>query len=203
MYSHKPIKIGKFQTSNIELIDLFKAWVVISLAFTLVLAGFDFSIGFGFVFLMSAFTVGIGFLFHELGHKILAQKYGCFAEFRANNRMLLMAILFSLFGFVFAAPGAVMISGQINQKQRGIISAAGPMTNLVIALIFLGLFMTSPIELVRAVSSYGYLINTWLALFNMLPFGIFDGAKIFRWNKILYVFMASLCVGLLLVRGFL
>jgi len=26
-------------------------------------------------------------------------------------------------------------------------------------------------------------INASLALFNLLPFGIFDGAKIIKWNK--------------------
>jgi Zn-dependent protease len=29
----------------------------------------------------------------------------------------------------------------------------------------------------------GIEINAWLALFNLLPFGNFDGFKVFQWNK--------------------
>ena len=30
------------------------------------------------------------------------------------------------------------------------------------------------------------MINSWLALFNMIPAFMFDGAKIFKWNKIIW-----------------
>lgn len=29
-------------------------------------------------------------------------------------------------------------------------------------------------------------INAFLAVFNLIPFGVFDGLKVFRWNKIIW-----------------
>lgn len=173
--------------SKIEIKQLIIAWFVISLAFAIAFTGLSLSIRFIGALLVSFFTVGIGFIFHELGHKYMAQKYHCFAEFRANYQMLFFALLVSLFGFVFAAPGAVMISGHVNLKQRGKISAAGPFMNLVIALFFIiFLLIFKNIEIVASIFFYGALINSWLALFNLLPFGILDGHKVLVWNKKYY-----------------
>ncbi|MBT3406387.1 hypothetical protein HN419_04415 [Candidatus Woesearchaeota archaeon] len=50
----------------------------------------------------------------------------------------------------------------------------------------------------KIASVYGATINTWLALFNMIPFGMFDGKKILRWNKIIYGVMVAIGIILLL-----
>ncbi|MFC1801809.1 metalloprotease [Nanoarchaeota archaeon] len=191
---YKTIKLGPFKTSKIELMDLLKAWLAISVAFGIVLGGLKFDADFLFVLLLSAVTVGVGFLFHEIAHKLMAQRYGCFAEFRANNQMLMMAILFSFLGFVFAAPGAVMIGGQITKRENGIISVAGPAMNLILSLLFLGFGILFPSLMLFA--SYGFRINAWLAVFNMIPAWNFDGKKILRWNKTVYA--AVLIIGLIL-----
>ena len=96
-----------------EIKDLFVAWLIISVAFAILLSGTKllFSPKFIISLFISALTVGIGFLFHEIMHKYIAQKYKLKAEFHAFYGMLLLALLFSLFGFIIAAPGAVFISG--------------------------------------------------------------------------------------------
>ena len=71
--------------SRTEINHLLRAWIIISIAFAIAFQGLSLDPAFFVVILISGFTVGIGFLFHELGHKFLAQKYGCWAEFRANN----------------------------------------------------------------------------------------------------------------------
>ena len=173
--------------SDLEKQDLFKAWVMISLAFAIVMGRFSLTLAFGVQILVAGFTVGLGFLIHEMAHKFVAQKYGCFAEFRANMQMLFLAVVMSFFGFVFAAPGAVYImGGHITTARNGKISAAGPLANLVLAFLFLGFLISYP-EIV--LFYYGFLINTWLALFNMIPFMPFDGAKILKWNKLVYGLM--------------
>ncbi|MBT3406386.1 hypothetical protein HN419_04410 [Candidatus Woesearchaeota archaeon] len=122
---YKTYWFAGINTSNIELIALLKSWAAISLAFSIALAGLKFSLGFIIIFLMAAITVGLGFLLHELAHKVVAQKYKCAAEFRSDDKMLILAIVLAFTGFIFAAPGAVLIHGHINKKQNGIISAAG------------------------------------------------------------------------------
>ncbi|MGV8151098.1 MAG: metalloprotease [Candidatus Woesearchaeota archaeon] len=186
---------GKFQihTSDKELKDLLIAWVLVSLAFAIVrttetgltLTGF-LSTTFLTTIIISAITVGLGFLLHELAHKAVAQHYKCWAEFRADLTMLALAVLMSFLGFVFIAPGAVMIFGNITKKQNGIISIAGPLTNIAIAIILLPLLFLEITGIWKEVVLSGYIINAWLALFNMIPLWNFDGAKIYAWNKIIY-----------------
>ncbi len=203
MENYKTIRIGKIKTSKTELIDIVKAWVVLSLAFALVFGGISLFGGnlhkiasptFVILFLVSLFTAGIGFLLHELAHKFLAQHYGCIAEFRAFNQMLYLALgLAAVIGFIFAAPGAVMISGRITLRENGIISLAGPLTNFGLAIIFLGLSFSIPLL------SIGYLVNTWLGLFNLIPFGNFDGKKILHWHR--YIWLTMVLIGFFLLFG--
>ncbi len=180
----------KLHFSQEELKDLAKAWVAITAAFAIVLAGGMNSLIIKPYFLIiSGVAVGFGFLFHELGHKFVAQRYGCFAEFKSFDSMLVLAFIMSFFGFVFAAPGAVIIHGFVNIERNGKISVAGPLTNLIMALIFLSLsFFTT--GFLQTISNYGFFINSFLALFNLIPFGNFDGIKIYRWNKTLWWSMA-------------
>jgi len=183
----------KITTSRKEIIDITKAWAAITIAFAIVLRS---GIGILESLLVSAIAVGLGFLLHELGHKVVAQYYRCFAEFRSFDSMLLLAIAMSFFGFVFAAPGAVMISGFVNKERNGKISIAGPAVNIVLALIF---FLLSFLIGQNIVLSYGYRINVWLALFNMIPFGNFDGSKILRWDKYIYWIFVIVCLGLFIL----
>ena len=200
MHRSKPIKVGPITTSEIELRDITKSWLAISLAFGILLmrSGISFYIS----VIISSITVGIGFLFHEMGHKLVAQHYGCFAEFRSFDQMLLLAIIMSFFGFIFAAPGAVMIAGPVGVRRNGKISAAGPMVNLILAPIFLSITFLFPSGLLHVIGLYGFIINSWLALFNMIPFGNFDGAKILRWNKIAYGIMVAVALAFMMLQGY-
>lgn len=208
---YKTIKIGSIQTSKQELTDIAKSWIILSLAFAFVLGGISllngnitslFTTKFLTIFIISALTAGLGFLLHELAHKFTAQHYGCIAEFRAFNQMLYLALgLAMIVGFIFAAPGAVMISGMITRKENGIISAAGPLTNYVLALIFFCLqhlplifYPTANhlfISALISASAIGFTINIWLGLFNMIPFLNFDGKKIMNWSLPLWMAMVA------------
>jgi len=189
--ANKQYKWGFLTTSDIEIRDLLKAWVAISLAFAIVISGGRiFSPGFITFFLLAAFSVGIGFIVHELGHKVVAQHYGCWAEFRAFNFMLWVAVAMSFLGFVFAAPGAVMIQGPVGIRRNGKISMAGPGMNLLLSVFFLGnLFLLPLTGFLEQLFLYGFAINTFLALFNLIPILNFDGRKILRWNKGVYAIM--------------
>jgi Zn-dependent protease len=91
-----------FSTSNIEIRDILKAWLAISIAFGIVLGGL--TMKFFTAFIISAVAVGLGFLLHELSHKYFAQRYGLKAEFRSFDEMLFLAVIFALvFRFVIAA----------------------------------------------------------------------------------------------------
>ena len=133
-------------------------------------------------------AVMTGFLLHELAHKWMAQQYGCWAEYRGNKNGLYFALAMSAFGFLLAAPGAVMVSGRITDRQNGIIAAVGPITNIAIALIILPVYiltdlMEGHITIINELARFIVLINLILAGFNMIPFQPLDGSKVIVWSK--------------------
>ncbi len=198
MNNYKKLKY-LFSTSSTEITDIMKAWFAISIAFGIVLGGLKFL--FFKAFIISAIAVGLGFLLHELSHKIVARIYKYKAEFRSFDEMLFLSVIMSFFGFVIAAPGAVMIQAKTyNKEHNGKISAAGPLMNILLSILFLSIILllngsellkssiSSIINLpiIYSIPLIGFFVNSWLALFNMIPVWQFDGAKVFKWNKIVY-----------------
>ncbi len=179
--------------SGREVISLAKAWLATSLAFAILNKGLSFSIDFLVAMILSAITVGLGFLLHELAHKYLAQRYGCRAEFKSFDGMLLLTIAMSFVGFIMAAPGAVFIEGRVNTARDGRISAVGPLVNILLAYLFfvalIGIALFYPNKLLMELAYYGLTINGWLGLFNLIPFWQMDGVKVFQWNKKVYAVM--------------
>ncbi len=161
------------------------------------------------VVLACAVAVLSGFLLHELMHKAVAQRYGAWAEFRSSRMGLLLALITGFLGIVFAAPGAVVIGGNLTPKQSGRVSLAGPLTNLAVGTAFLGaaLAMGNPADLpgsyvlfVLQLSGY---INVFLGGFNLLPIPPLDGSKVFRWNVPIWIAALAGTVGVYLVGWYL
>jgi Zn-dependent protease len=193
----------RIKFSKVEIQDLTKAWVIVSIVFAIVLSGKMLGIPFLLNFLLAGITVGPGFLLHELGHKVVAQRYGCWAEFRANNYMLLLAIVISFFDFIFIAPGAVMIAGRVSKERNGKISIAGPGVNIILALLFIPFSFLFQSGFLAQIVSFGILINLILALFNLIPFWILDGKKIWNWSKPVWFTAITIIVALFILKRYL
>lgn len=140
------------------------------------------------------------FLVHELAHKFLAQYYGSWAEFRAQLYGLIITAISALpiMPFKFIAPGAVMV-GLSDKNKFGRVALIGPLTNLVMGFSFLTLTHMFPYQ------SYLYAgasFNAWIAMFNLLPFGVLDGQKIFDWNKLIWA-CSMACAMILFVVAYI
>ena len=191
--------------SSVELKDLLLSLVALVIAFSVLISGGRIP-GLEMILIISV-GVGTGFLLHEMAHKFVALHFGYFAEYRANMMGLLFAVALAFVGFIFAAPGAVMISkpnvpqefymqdpiGQEELKREIkretlLISLAGPMTNIVLAAFFFLLLLLSPSNSLTAqAANFALIINLILAAFNMLPFGPLDGKKVFDSNRMVWL----------------
>lgn len=179
-----------FKFTKREVIDLIISFLVISLGFCILYSGRNLD---GIIALLPIIMLGVGcgFIFHELGHKLSAMHYGYWAEYKMWVYGLVIALISSFFGFIFAAPGAVYIYGpNMTDRENGIISLAGPIINIAITLIFLVILFSLGNSIMLSETNYiiaviciiGAKINSFLALFNLLPIPTLDGSKVLKWN---------------------
>lgn len=207
--SPAPHIIDQMHTSNIEIRDLLISWLVLGFCFDFILfwqPGIPASL-FLRGFTIALIGLGVGFICHELSHKFVAQKLGFRAEFRLWQTGLIIALvcafisMFSPIGFLFAAPGAVYILSYTSKREGGLISLSGPSANIILALIFYAIAIYSS-GFTALVSSYGMVINLWLAAFNLLPIPPLDGSKIFAWNIPAWAMLMVISAGLLALSMF-
>ena len=200
---------SRISFSSKELQDLALAWIALGVAFAIFFAGGGQRAVTGILqggvvapILLSLLTAGVGFLLHEIAHKVVAVRFGQVAEFRADYGMLFLAVVSSLAGFIFAAPGAVYHRGRLTAREHGLIAIAGPVTKALLAVVFLPVFFLGVLvgsDFLALAGSRGLTINLFLATFNMLPFGPLDGKTVLSWSKT--VFAGFFVPSLLLTIG--
>jgi Zn-dependent protease len=210
----------RIEWSRRELLDLGIGVAAITVCFALIRAPLEFpdrivaAFTDGWTLLASFFAVSTGFVLHELGHKVLAHRYGHWAEFRADVRTLLVSVgLAAFFPFFIAAPGAVWIQGRPPPREYGLVSLVGPGVNVVMAAVAYGAYKLmeaidpvfgvnqGPLELILAMVA---VVNAFLAVFNLIPLnlpflGSLDGLKVWRWSRIAWAVSFAASAALLVV----
>jgi Zn-dependent protease len=143
------------------------------------------------IVLTIAFTMS--FLLHEIAHKFSAQHFQLWAEFRLTMQGALLTLI-SVFlppPFKIISPGAVMIVGSGTRNTVGKISISGPLTNIIISFgcILIGLITNDLFWFIA-------FINAFLALFNLIPFGVMDGLKVYNWKKSYWIIIFLVAITL-------
>jgi Zn-dependent protease len=178
----------------------------------LLVVGIGFSIGLysnlfgGFLFewtwdMMAVFAAFMtsSFLVHEIAHKVIAQKKGLWAEFRLTTWGAVLTFASIFLPFRMIAPGAMMIAGSPNGDDIVKISIAGPITNIIFSSALLGFAFALFPSTYATVLLFAAYINAFMAVFNLIPFGILDGYKIFSFNKKIWALPFAVSVALTIV----
>jgi Zn-dependent protease len=86
--------------------------------------------------------------------------------------------------------------GLSDRSKFGRVALIGPLTNLAMGFSFLllSLFYSS-----SPYFTIGATFNGWIALFNLIPFGVLDGQKILDWNKLVWGITMAAAMGLFMI----
>lgn len=138
----------------------------------------------------SALVVAPAVILHELGHKFIGLALGYEAIFHASYVGLAIGAFLRIIGspFLFFIPGWVSIPGAATASfDFAVIALAGPAVNLILYFISWGLLVSNKYPKFNTAFYLSKQINLLLFAFNMIPFSIFDGAKILSGAPYLYI----------------
>ena len=85
-----------------------------------------------------------------------------------------------------------MISGPSQMKEIAKISIAGPSINIALCTVFLSASLV-PSSWMSLFAIVAY-INAIIAVFNLIPFGILDGYKIYSYNKVIWAIAFAVAI---------
>lgn len=160
------------------------ALLVVGIGFSIALYGFRWELA---VMAIFAGVMTASFLVHEIAHKVIAQRKGLWAEFRLTTWGAVLTFISVFLPFKMISPGAMMIGGSVPSGEDIVrISIAGPITNIIISSALFGLAFTLSQSIFASMLSFAAYINAFMAVFNLIPFGILDGYKIYSFNKKLW-----------------
>jgi Zn-dependent protease len=149
-------------------------------------------------FILPLIAAAIAIVPHEIAHRQSARYYGCNSKFSLSFIGFFITLFINLIAGIFIGNPLIFISGytgitcrffNISKKIDGIVSAVGPATNIIIALISLFLIKLSFLDnlLLLSFLIYLYNFNSFVAFFNLLPLSPLDGVKVLRWNIMAWI----------------
>jgi GNAT superfamily N-acetyltransferase len=153
-------------------------------------------------------VISFSILSHELSQRLVCQKLGLEATFKAWGSGILVNWVFAIIGGFFPAYGSTyvkQIDWYYNPKDRtAIIFAVGPIVSLILAWIFFGAYILASETLIISSARVGYLWNLFSVIFNLLPVQaaggfVWDGKKILNWNRIVWVLLCAATIILILI----
>nr|WP_231112433.1 peptidase M50 [Stygiolobus azoricus] len=131
---------------------------------------------------------------HELAHRQTARNYGCNSRFVLSFKGFLVTFLINFLSGYFKLGILIFVSGYtailcrfglMGEELTGKTAFAGPVTNIIIAIISLftrAFLFGNP--LVNTILLEIFAFNSYVAFFNLIPIPPLDGIKVLRWNKL-------------------
>jgi len=143
-------------------------------------------------------VAGLSILAHELGHKLVAGRFGLATTLRVWDSGLLFGSFLAVLGALYPSYGSTYVK-QVDwrydpkRRETGLVYAAGPAVSLVLAALLWVSLPHLPSEW-TFFGRLGFVANYVMVLFNLIPIRAaggfaWDGGKIYRWNKAVWVLL--------------
>ncbi|RAP51095.1 MAG: hypothetical protein BZ136_00180 [Methanosphaera sp. rholeuAM74] len=190
--------------------------IIISIAFISIL--FSVHMYYNFKFTLNDFIVVIPIalivfalsLFAKIyTHKLTALKFKYTVTYNKWGYGLIFSLLTFIFSVMILTPGYMdygAYARMADDKEKGIISLSGNITNIILSIIFLLLvlilkefsiiFSNDAYGVLLLVSIMAFKINSFIAFFNLIPFYMLDGINVINWNR--KVWIVSILISALL-----
>src|SRR3989338_2467081 len=194
-----------FKSSELNSLLLSIAVIAFIISFRNWGVGKEIDFSHGIVNLIGAMLiVSISLTLRLLFQKIVALGADLQAEYKLWSIGLFIALILGFItnGLVwFIVPGSIVMNFMpghrigwlrysLNYFGIGVISLAGPIANIFLAMIFRTLYDITSIQLFHA----AFLLNIIMALWNMLPIPPADGSRIFFGSRLVYMFGTAVVV---------
>ncbi len=130
----------------------------------------------------------ISVVLHDFAHRYFATKHGHDADTQFwGLGTFIMFVTAWLYGNAFAQSyrNLVKRKGEDNTREMGIEMVAGPVTSIILMILFLAL--TSLGGLYAVAGGVGFTINLITAVYSLMPIRTMDGGPIWRWNRFVYL----------------
>ena len=138
------------------------------------------------VFLFSSFlAVTTAFFGSLIVEKRVATDLGAHVEYAYSPMGLVIAFVTGFIGFVVAMPGRTMLYGGygMDRSAVGRIFFSGILTNVILAVLFMALFLSGIHPILMIVGSMVAWINIILSVFGLIPFRGTPGYSVYEWSK--------------------
>ncbi len=195
-----------FRFSRRELRDLTIALLVVALAFAYDDGGEVFVLRLWLLnYVKVLFMVFLAFVVHESAHKLLGLALGLRTEYKLWSLGIYITLISTFLSqgkIYIILPGGVMFFHMtvqrlghfrygLNLLSSGLISAMGPLSNLIMATFWETLALAG---LAPDFFHQMTFINLYYAVFSMLPLPNLDGISLFFASRMNYVFFFSILV---------
>ncbi|MCX8183423.1 MAG: GNAT family N-acetyltransferase [Crenarchaeota archaeon] len=144
-------------------------------------------------------VVAVSLIAHELSQKLVARRLGLETTFKAWGSGILFSWLLALLGSVFPAYGSTYVK-QLDwwydpeKDKTGIVFAVGPLVSLLLGSAFWTISNLTVNRLLAVPATVGYVTNLMIVILNLIPIQaaggfVWDGKKILRWSKTLWIML--------------
>lgn len=204
---HWPTIKEHLEFNKKEYIDIILASLILSFIFSL--SNWDGNINYIAHLILIIIIVIITLVIHLTTQKIFALYNGYKAEFQISVISLLIALMIAFlteiptrnFLLVLVIPGTMVYKAMVKHRigkwpkgpnfgEMAFITSSGPMINIILAVIFYGLYQAS--------SLWGFwiiaVINLFFAFGTILPIPKNDGLQILYASRVGYVVVAALVI---------